>query len=270
MADSAPSYGEAFARSWQEIERREAELALERQAAPELLRELLAQAPVDQAEKVAQDPRLQTWPLCERLLDISRDWGFHSPARALEVAELGVGVAMRLNRAVYGDSRVNDLLARAWVTQGNAQRIQSNFQDAEQSFTQAERLLKQGTGDPLEKAHLLLHRASLLGGQQRFGAAFRLLDRVTSIARRCEDTPLQGRAMITRGFLLGIARDSEAAIRYIKEGIRRLDPAEDLRLLEAAYHNLMLYLTESGKYQEALELLAIALGVLPLRLRESR
>jgi tetratricopeptide (TPR) repeat protein len=255
VAGSAPSYREAFARSWQEIERREAELTLERQAAPELLRELLAQAPADQGEKVAQDARLQTWSLCERLLDLSRDWGFHSPARALEVAALGVGVAMRLNPAVYGESRVNDLLARAWVTQGNAQRIQSNFQDAEKSFTQAERLLKQGTGDPLEKAHLLLHRASFLGGQQRFGEAFRLLDRVTSIARRCEDPQLQGRAMITRGFLLGIARDPEAAIRYLKEGIRRLDPTYDLRLLVAAYHNLTLYLTESGKYHEALELL---------------
>jgi tetratricopeptide (TPR) repeat protein len=61
--------------------------------------------------------------------------------------------------------------------------------------------------------------------------------------------------MITRGFLLGIARDPEAAIRYLKEGIRKLDPDSDLRLLVAAHHNLTLYLTESGKYHEALELL---------------
>jgi tetratricopeptide (TPR) repeat protein len=250
-----PSYGEAFVRSWQEVERHEAELALERRAAPVLLRELLAQAPERQGERVALDARLQTWSLCEQLLDLSRDWGFQNPARALELAQLGVEVAMRLNQAVYGESRVNDLFARAWVMQGNAQRIQSNFQEAEKSFAQAERLLKQGTGDPLENAHLLLHRASFSGGQQRFVEAFRLLDRVTAIARRCEDPQLHGRALITRGFLLGIARDAEAAIRYLKEGIRKLDPASDLRLLVAAHHNLTLYLTESGKYQEALELL---------------
>jgi tetratricopeptide (TPR) repeat protein len=254
-AEMLPSYGEAFARSWQEVERREAELALEREAAPVLLRELLAQAPERQSERVAQDARLHTWSLCERLLDLSRDWGFQNPNRALELSQLGVDVAMRLNLAVYGESRVKDLFARAWVTQGNAQRIRANFQAAEKSFARAEGLLKQGTGDPLEKAHLLLHKASFFGGQQRFGEAFRLLDRVTAIARRCEDPQLQGRALITRGFLLGTARDAEAAIRYLKEGIRKLDPASDLRLLVAAHHNLTLYLTESDKYQEALELL---------------
>lgn len=255
VADSLPSYGEAFARSWQEVERREAELTLERKAAPELLRELLARAPARQIEWVAQDSRFQIWSLGERLLDLSREWGFQKPARALELAQLGVEVARRLNPAVYGESRVNDLFARAWVMQGNAQRIQANFQEAEKCFAQAEVLLKQGTGDPLEKAHLLLHKASFLGSQQRFGDAFRLLERVTSIARRCEDPQLQGRALITRGFLLGIARDLEAAIRYLKEGIRKLDPASDLRLLVAAHHNLTLYLTESGKYHEALKLL---------------
>ena len=253
-----PSYGEAFARSWQDVERRAAELAVERQAAPALLEELLAQAPERQAESVARDARLQTWSLCEQLLDLSRDWGFQNSTRALALAQLGIGVAVRLSPAVYGEPRVNDLVARAWVLEGNAHRIQSDFQQAEKSLAQAEMLLRKGTGDPLEKAHWLLHRASFLGSQQRFGEAFRLLDRVAGIARRCEDPQLKGRALITRGFLLGIARDAEAAIRYLREGIRRLEPASDLRLLVAAHHNLTLYLTESGKYREALELLESA------------
>ncbi len=277
MADGAPSYGEAFARSWQEIERREAELTLERKAAPELLRELLAQAPADQGEKVAREARFHTWSLCERLLDISRDRGFHNPVRALELAQLGIRVATCLSPAVYGESRVNDLLARAWVTQGSAQRIQSNCQGAEKSFTRAEGLLKQGTGDPLEKAHLLLHRASFLGGQRRFGEAFRLLDRVTAIARRCEDWPLQGRAMITRGFLLGIAHDPGAAIRYLTEGIGKLDPTYDLGLHREALAALLIF-------QRAAEMECVTLGLIrevssflkkngvpaSLRFRESR
>jgi tetratricopeptide (TPR) repeat protein len=251
-------YGEAFARSWQEVERRESALTLEREAAPELLRELLDQVPERQWEMVAQEARFHTWTLCELLLDASRDWGFQNPARALELSQLGVDVAMRLDAAVYGETRVNDLFARAWVTLGNAQRIRSNFREAEESFVQAEGLLKQGTGDPLEKAYLLLHKASFLGNRQRFGEGFRLLDRVTAIARRCEDPQLHGRALITRGFLLGIAHDPEAAIRYLSEGIRKLDPASDLRLLVAAHHNLTLYLTESGRYREALGLLESA------------
>ncbi|HEX3554250.1 MAG TPA: tetratricopeptide repeat protein [Thermoanaerobaculia bacterium] len=258
MVEPRPSYDEAFVRSRREVERRQSVLLLERAAAPALLRDLLAQDPERQWERVAQEGRFQTWTLCELLLDASRDWGFQNPARALELSQLGVDVAMRLDPCVYGETRVNDLLARAWVALGNAQRIRSSFREAEESFVQAESQLRQGTGDPLEKAHLLLHKASLLGNQQRFGQAFRLLDRVFAIARRCEDPQLHGRALITRGFLLGIAHDSEAAIRYLSEGIRKLDPVSDLRLLVAAHHNLTLYLTESGKYHEALHLLESA------------
>lgn len=203
------SYREAFARSWQKVERREAELTLEREVAPALLQELLTLPPERQWERVAKDARFQTWSLCERLLDLSRDWGFHNPNRALELSRLGVYVVMRLNPAVYGESRVNDLFARAWVMQGNAQRILANFQEAEASFAQAEGLLKKGTGDPLEKAQLLLHKSSFLGSRQRFGEAFRLLDRVTAIARRCEDPQLQGRALVTRGLLLQRAAEME-------------------------------------------------------------
>jgi tetratricopeptide (TPR) repeat protein len=254
----SPVYAEAFARAGAEVERRQAELALEHEAAPERLRELLALDYDRQCAMVAQEARFRTWTLCELLLDASRDWGFQNPGRALEMSRLGVDIALRLDAATYGETRVKDLGARAWAMLGNAQRIRSDFRESEKSFLTAERLLKRGTGDPLEKAHLLFLKSSLLGNQQRFAEAFRLLDRVSAIARRCEDPQLHGKALITRGFLLGIAHDPEAAIRYLTEGIRKLDPASDPRLLVAAHHNLTLYLTESGRYQEALQLLDTA------------
>jgi tetratricopeptide (TPR) repeat protein len=236
-AEMLPSYREAFARSWQEVERREAELTLERAVAPALLRELLALAPERQWEKVAQDARLQTWSLCVRLLDLARDWCLQNPNRALELSQLGVDVASRLNPAVYGETRVNDLFARARVMEGNAQRIRANFQEAETSFSQAEGLLKKGTGDPLEKANLLLHKASFLGSRQRFGEAFRLLDRVTAIARRCEDPQLRGRALITRGFLLQKAAEMECVtlslIREVSSYLKENRAAAGLRSRES-------------------------------------
>ncbi len=252
------TYGEAFARAGAEVERRQAELARERAAAPERLRELLAHGYERQCAMVEEEARYRTWTLCELLLDASRDWGFQNPGRALELSRLGVDIATRLDGAMYGEERGLDLCARAWALLGNAQRIRSDFRESEKSFATAERLLRRGTGDPLEKAHLLFLKSSLLGNQQRFAAAFRLLDRVVAIARRCEDPQLHGKALITRGFLLGIAHDPEAAIRYLTEGIRKLDPASDPRLLVAAHHNLTLYLTESGRYQEALQLLETA------------
>jgi tetratricopeptide (TPR) repeat protein len=252
-------YGETFVRTWREVERRQGELAAERERAPELLRELLARPDMSAAsavpETLEREARFHTWTLCELLLDASREWGFQNPARALELSRLGVGIASHLDPETYGDGRVKDLQARAWATLGNAQRIRSDFREAEKSILTAEQLLKRGTGDPVEKANLLLIKSSLRGNQQQLAEAFRLLDRVVAIARRCEDPQLHGRALITRGFLLGIAHDPEAAIRYLSEGIRKLDPAADLRLLVAAHHNLTLYLTESGRYHEALQLL---------------
>jgi tetratricopeptide (TPR) repeat protein len=184
--------------------------------------------------------------------------GFQDPARALDLSRIGVEIAARLPAEAYGAGRVHDLMARAWGTLGNAQRIRSDFREAEKSLAKAERLLRHGTGDPLEKAQILLFKSSLRGNQQRFQDAFRLLDRIETIGRRCGDPHIRGRAQITRGFLLGLANDPEAAVRPLTEGIRLVDPASDPRLLVAAHHNLTLYLTESGRYREALRLLESA------------
>lgn len=252
-------YGAAFEHSWSTVEQREDSLRRERSVAAERLRELLAQ-PADRQEALATaagSPAsdYHTWAFCELLLDAAREWGFQEPARALSLARLGVKIAERLDAAVYGEGRVRDLGARAWASLGNAQRIRSDFRAAEESFARAERLLKAGTGDPLEKAQVLLLKASLFGNQQRFREAFRLLDRVAAIGRRCEDPHLHGKALLTRGFLLGLAGDPEAAIRHLSEGLQKVDPASDPRLLVAAQHNLTLYLTESGRYDDALRLL---------------
>ena len=258
-------YGAAFTRTWTEIERRQAAFEAERAEAVELLRGFLAQ-PRERQEALATTAGsagsagfgYHSWAFCELLLDTVREWGFQDPGRALDLSKLGVEVAERLDGAVYGEARVRDLGARAWVSLGNAQRIRADFRAAEESFAQAERRLKTGTGDPLEKAHLLLFKASLRGNQQRFREAFRLLDRVAAIGRRCEDPHLAGKALITRGFLLGLAGDPEAAIRHLTEGLQKVDPASDPRLVVAAQHNLTLYLAESGRYGEALRLLESA------------
>lgn len=254
----AGDYSGAFVRAWQQVEQRQSSLAAEYTEAPELMRELLSQ-PFDQQWSLATlGVRYRTWALCGLLLDAARERGFQDPVQAVELSRLAVEMATRLDRAHYGEGRINDLAARAWGALGNAQRIVSDFQSAEKSFAQAERLLKKGTGDPLEKAQVLLLKSSLRGNQQRFREAFRLLDRVVAIGSKLEDPQLCGKAMIIRGFLLGVANDPEAAIRHLREGIGQVDPASDPRLLVAAQHNLTLFLAESGRYREAMQLLESA------------
>jgi len=251
-------YGDAFAQAWRETERRQAALVAERADAPELLRELLAQ-PADRQHNLATlSLRYRTWAFCELLLDAAREWGFQDPARAVDLSRLGVEIATSLDAATYGEARVNDLQARVWAGLGNAQRIRSHFPEVEEGFARAERLLRKGTGDPLEKAQMLLLKSSLRGNQHRFREAFRLLDRVAAIARKCGDGQLGGKASIMRGFLVGLANDPEAAMRHLAAGLREVDPISDPRLFMVAQHNLVLCLTESGRYEEARELLARA------------
>ena len=255
----ATGYGPAFDRSEAAVEGTRRRLAAERAGAPELMRELLA-LPLDrQREEVtAEGARCHTWGFCDLLLDTAREWGFQDPGRALELAGLGVEVAERLDGGVYGTERVRDMAARAWASLGGAQRIRGDFHAAEASFVRAEQRLKQGTGDLVEKAYVLLLKASLRGNQQRFREAFQLLDRVTSLGRRCEDEQLCGKALIMRGFLLGLANDPEAAIRHLTEGLAKVDPESDPRLVIVAQHNLTLYLAEGGRYREAMRILESA------------
>ncbi|HEY2294473.1 MAG TPA: hypothetical protein VGM86_27560 [Thermoanaerobaculia bacterium] len=255
-------YGPAFDRSEEAVERTRHMLAVERAAASELMRELLALPLEGQREEVIADgspgSKYHTWGFCDLLLDTAREWGFQDPGRALELAGLGVEVAERLDGTVYGEARARDMAARAWAALGGAQRIRGDFHAAEASFVRAERRLKQGTGDLVEKAHVLLLKASLRGNQQRFREAFHLLDRVTSLGRRCEDEQLCGKALIMRGFLLGVANDPEAAIRHLTEGLAKVDPESDPRLVIVAQHNLTLFLAEGGRYREAMRILESA------------
>ena len=194
-------YAAAFDRSYRETELRQAALIAERTAAPELLRELLAR-PADRRQLLlAASPRYHTWAFCELLLDAAVESGFQDPAHALDLARLGVDVAGHLAPAIYGEARVNDLRARAWAVLGNAQRIRADLRQAEEDFVKAERLLKKGTGDPVEKAQLLLLKSSLRGNQQRFPEAFRLLDRVLAIGSKLGDEQLRRKALLMNGFL---------------------------------------------------------------------
>lgn len=248
-------YGAAFTQARRETERRQNGFLEERTEAGELLAAFLEKSLERQRALVDTDPRHHTWAFCELLLDTVRELCFQDPVRALDLSKLGTEIASQVSAAAYGEARVLDLQARAWAGLANAQRIRADFREAEESFGKAERLLKKGTGDPLEKANILLLKSSLRGSQQRFREAFRMLDRVLSIGRRCGDSHLCGKALVIRGFFLGVANDPEAAIRHLTEGIRDVDPEADARLLVAAQHNLILFLAESGRYDEAMSLL---------------
>lgn len=220
-----------------------------------LLGELLLQPRERRLERVRSEPRIWLLKLCERLEAASRKAWAEAPATAVEMAELAVEVAERLDPRRYGEPLVADARALAWAYLGNARRITSDLGRAEEALAHAERLYRQFEADFLTEAEILVFQSSLRNTQGRFAEAAALLDRAFWLYREAGDLHQEGRALILKGMVLGDGGDLEAAIASLAEGLPRIDPAAEPRLLLVARHNLALYLCDHGKYEEAAEAL---------------
>jgi tetratricopeptide (TPR) repeat protein len=218
-------YARAFESARREFDARQVTWATEQAEAPKLLRDLESHPFDRQKILIENSGRFQSWALCELLLETSNNRVYQQVESARHLAQLGIALVDRLRTATpaYGESRLNDLEARAWSTLANSQRVQSDYAAADESFATAARLLRNGTGDPLEAARTMLLKASLCGSQHRFQEALALLDRVVAISRKGGDWDLCSKALITKGFLHGLANDPEPAIRLLTEGIKLVD-----------------------------------------------
>jgi len=255
---SPESYGAPLLRAAAGIRQLGANLLQDRIRSEGTVEELLALPQARRRVAVCEDPRLQTLSLCEDLLDLSWDAGFDRPAEAVELAELAVSVAAELGSGSLPARLLNDYKARSWATLGNARRISSDLRGAEQAFELAESFIERGTGDPLEEGRLCELEASLSRDSRRLDEAESLLRRAGRLYRRCESQHNQGRVLISQGLLAGRKDEPESAIRLIRRGREKIDPASEPRLTLVATHNLAFYLSEIGKADEALKVLSEA------------
>ena len=111
-------------------------------------------------------------------------------------------VAERLDARCYGEALVGDAQALAWAYLGNARRMDSDLDRAEEALVHAERLYRQFEADLLTEAEILVFQASLLNAQGRFPKAIALLDRALSLYREAGDLHQEGRTLILKGMVL--------------------------------------------------------------------
>jgi len=233
------------------LEQRLAMVAVERSEAPRLMAELLGYGPRERAMLARNSGRFQTLALCEMVIERSFEERFRDAARSVELAELGLLLAQRLDGERYGRSVVQDLQARAWAYLGNARRMAFDLAGAEAALAEAERLAETGSADPLEEARILDLRASLLADQGRFEQAAELLEVVIDVYDGLREQHRKGRAMISKGVFLGYGGWPEEAIRVIRRGLALIDWDGEPRLVLMARHNLAWFLHESGHSEEA-------------------
>ena len=218
---------------------------------PELLQRLQGLTPSERMAQARADGELQTCPLCQLLIERAHDLVHADMPRAEELAELAVAASQELDARRYGSGLVNDFKARAWACLGEMLRNQADLRAADVALAVAESLLAIGTGDVFEEARLFEIKALLRRDQRRIDEAHGLLDEVIAVYRQYRDFHLVGRAFVQKGSVHGAAGELEPAVRWLRKGLGLLDPTRERRLELSARHNLMLYLHESGRDQEA-------------------
>ncbi len=263
LEEAEPGERQAYEEMWLKargfLGREEPLLEISQGSAAQLLDELRRTSRSRQRILVCEDPRFQSWSLCELLLRESWHSGFDRPTEALELAELAVSVAAELNlQALVPQPLICDLKARAWAFLGNARRITSDLRGAEKAFELAESLIDRGTGDPVEEGRILELRASLSLATHHLDEAGRLLSRASSLYRRSGSRHLRGRCRVSEGLLWGQREEPEKAVTCLKKGLEEIDVSKEPRLRLVATHNLCLYLSELGRREEALGLLSQA------------
>jgi tetratricopeptide (TPR) repeat protein len=174
-----------------------------------------------------------------------------SPFDAEDLGLLAVGISEHLDVQRYVIELIEDLRGRAWAYVANARRVRSDLSGAEEAFVKAYQHLQKGTQDTLERAILFDLEASLRRAQRRFDDAFRLLRRAISIFLQSAQTHRAGRSLLKMSTLHHQIGNLDAAIQFLYQSLRLIDPEQEPRLLLCARHNLIDDLAEAGRYLEA-------------------
>jgi tetratricopeptide (TPR) repeat protein len=255
--EDSERYHDVFLRLLGSADEAEMELARERLRGIGLWHALERHDPERRLLIVREDPRMHSWGLYDRLLEQCRQMGFRAPARAVEIAGLALAVVETLDPARYGEARMADFRAAALGALGNARRLASDFERAQEAFERAREELSRGTGDPLEEAHLLSLRASLLKDLGEFERAAEVLEGAAAMYRSRKDTHQEGRILLKLSATIHLL-DPEKAIRLAQDGLALIDSLREPRLEWCGRHNLAHLLNDAGRPREALAMLEIS------------
>jgi tetratricopeptide (TPR) repeat protein len=223
--------------------------------APELVDRLMGLPFDEQLGLVCDDESFHTWGSCQLLLRKSREAAFEDPARAVNLAELGLKVALNLDDA-YDPHWVLDLRAKACAYLGNARRVLGELRSAETAFREAHEYLDRSmTGNERVHAEVLDLESSLRREQRRFDKALELLNKAVDLYQGLDDQHRQGRSLIKKAKALEEMGSLEAAIDLLPSALALIDTERDPALEIYGRYNLIWCLVTAERFDEAERLL---------------
>lgn len=244
-------YNGAFRQSASKVQSLGQTLDKERAEAPGLFLELTGHPPEQRDLLLHNAPRFHTWGVFELLIQRSLEVTPKDPVYGEELGLLALRLSEFLDPERYDPDLLEDLRARAWGYIGNACRVRSDLQGAEEAFAAAYQHFQQGSRDPFERALLLDLEASLRRDQRRFEEALRLLRRAVAIFLQNNQRHRAGRSLVKMSTVHHNTGNLDEAIQALSRAQELIDPEEEPRLLLCARHNLADDLAEAGRFLEA-------------------
>ena len=248
---SDPGYDRALDRVLASFRPRFGAVVRELAAARELLEDLLRHSPDRRELLVRNSRRFHNFQLCGLLLERSQQAVHYDPRQGERLARLALILVDELDEKAHGEPLLEDARARCWRGIGNSLRVAGELREADAAFQMARAHLRQGTGDWVEKAEWLTHKACLRRAQRRFADAASLFRRAMTLFLWTRETTRAAEATVSLALLEQYRGDPEQAIRLLEAAIRLLDPQRDQRLLALIHFNLAASLVEAGRLREA-------------------
>lgn len=194
----------------------------DRHRARRLCRELVELPAGERIPLVASEDRFRSLHLVRLLAEESLWSPGRSAEESTELGEVALAVCGNLDSGSFGRAVLRDLEAAAWGALGNGRRRCGDLGGAERALRVAQGLLREGSGDPLERARLLLLQAVLRRDQHRLGSARALLRRAEAAHGGLGEPAVLGRIWIERGRVAARARDTEEAVEALRRGLGKL------------------------------------------------
>lgn len=252
---SRESYSIVLDKVFSEVLAENDQLDRQRSSAPDLIADLEVLAPRQRTLLIRNSAQYQAWPLIEEALSRGRTYWTEDPGRGEDLAHLALEISGALSSTGYRERLVNDVRAEIWSDIGNCRRIRSDLYAAHEAFTIAEHHLTLGTGDALERARFLDLKSSLLRAQRDFKGANSCLAEAIRLYGCLPDRHAEGRALLNQARLLGDGGDPHKAIEVLKRAGGLIDLRREPRLGFLLKWNLVLYLREADRLDEAQALL---------------
>jgi tetratricopeptide (TPR) repeat protein len=204
---------------------------------------------------VKHNPDFRHWGLYERVVTEAKAVIRNDPFQSIDLTSLALLITENLDPTFYSSALRADFRAGALTAHANAKRLLGDFQGAGEALSASERLLDEGTGDPIERINLISIRSSLFTDLGQFEQADMVLYEALGLAHSIQDSYLEGRLTIQQSSNIGWTdpiRGLELADRGLALlGKGRIQMPEEKVLQLCAIHLLALWANEAGDPEEA-------------------